>query len=69
MDKITIDTRTYARVLSELASTVGTLKGINGALETLGAEINLDKLNRLIGDTQRRSKKALELLQQFLEDR
>ena len=69
MDKITIDTRTYARALSELASTVGTLKGINGALETLGAEINLDKLNRLIGDTQRRSKKALELLQQFLEDR
>ena len=69
MDKITIDTRTYARVLSELAGTVGTLKGINGALETLGAEINLDKLNRLIGDTQRRSKKALELLQQFLEDR
>lgn len=66
MDKITIDKHTYASALSELAFTVGTLKGINGALETLGAEIDLDKLNRLIGDTSQRSEKALELLLQLL---
>ena len=66
MDKITIDKHTYACALSELALTVGTLKGINGALETLGEEIDLDKLNRLIGDTHQRSEKALELLLQLL---
>ena len=35
MDKITIDKHTYSCALSEIAFTVGTLKGINGALETL----------------------------------
>ena len=66
MDKITIDKHTYACALSELAFTVGTLKGINGALQTLGGEIDLDKLNRIIGDTHQRSEKALELLLQLI---
>ena len=35
MDKITIDKNTYVCALSEIAFTVGTLKGINGALEML----------------------------------
>ena len=66
MDKITIDKHTYSCALSEIAFTVGTLKGINGALETLGEKINPDKLNLLIGDTHQRSEKALESLLQLL---
>lgn len=66
MDKITVDKHTYACALSELAFTVGTLKGINGALQTLGGEIDLDKLNRLIEETHQRSEKSLELLLQLI---
>ena len=66
MDKITIDKHTYACALSEIAFTVGTLKGINGALEMLGGEINPEKLNLLIGDTHQRSEKALQSLLQLL---
>ena len=69
MDKITIDKHTFACALSELAHTVGTLKGINGALETLGERIDPNKLKELIGDTSQRSEKALEsLLQLLLEE-
>ena len=66
MTKITIDKNTYACALSEIAFTVGTLKGINGALQMLGGEINPDKLKRLIGDTSQRSEKALKSLLQLL---
>lgn len=66
MDKITIDKNTYACALSDIAFTVGTLKGINGALQMLGGEINPDKLNRLIEDTSQRSEKALKSLLQLL---
>lgn len=69
MDKITIDKHTFACVLSELALTVGTLKGINGALETLGERIDPNKLKEIIGDTHQRSEQALEsLLQLLLEE-
>ena len=67
MDKITIDKHTYARALSELAAVVGTLKGINGALQTFGNRIDHDKLNSLIEETHSRSEKTLQtLLQQVL---
>ena len=66
MSKITIDKNTYACALSEIAHTVGTLKGINGALEILGGEINPDKLKRNLSDTSQRSEKALQSLLQLL---
>jgi len=66
MDKITIDKHTFACALSELAFTVGTLKGINGALETLGERIDPNKLKQVIEDTHQRSEKALESLLQLL---
>ena len=66
MDKITIDKHTYSCALSEIAFTVGTLKGINGALETLGERIDLNTLKQIIEDTRQRSEKALESLLQLL---
>lgn len=66
MDKITIDKNTYTCALSEIAFTVGTLKGINGALQMLDGKIDPDKLNQLVEETHQRSEKALESLLQLL---
>lgn len=66
MAKITIDRNTYSCALSEIAVTVGTLKGINGALETLGGEIDPDKLKQLVEETHQRSEKALQSLLELL---
>ena len=66
MAKITIDKNTYSCALSEIAHTVGTLKGINGALEMLDGEIDPDKLKQLVEETHQRSEKALQSLLQLL---